>query len=772
MGAFLAPNGEVVVIDDPVLAQRALDTGYKPVSAPTAGAALTKEQAPDAGAAVAGVTAGLSGATLGLSDAFLAGIGDRASTRALHDTREAHPTASAIGTGVGALAPAFISGGESLLAAPTRFASGVGRAASTAAAEAGVGRLGSAVLGGAAEGALYGAGNSVSELALSDDPLTMERAASSLSSNLLFGSATGGVLGGAFNVVERGISRAKGVVDGVLERAAAKDVVQTGGAGAVSDAEIASLDKTGLKAAREAELEAVDRARDPARQQFADDLQAHHVASDQEKVWIYANNNADKYVAEQGPVSMRVNKGIRRLLDNVEGIKANPGRALDLLQQEDQMLNRLEVRGNKDIVEYNRAFKAAPGTIRDEILQNKLPGYVVGPGGLRADSPLIDDAVDREIVRRFGGLDEPVLPEHLRVVKDHIGDARFRNRDLQEQLAKLQAEPTSARLIKIDNAIDALNDPSLKAARSLGERALHAIPVVGRVAELASAAGAAAKGLRGAVGRGMRKTAEATSAFLARAEKAAAATAPVATRVLASVRYAPHDDKKEPPPATLAGLYKARTDEIKSQTAYDTAGVPKLRPEARARMAAQLDGVRAADPIAADRIETLAARRIEYLSSLIPRRPDFGIAQLGPDDWQPSDMQMRSFARSVAAVENPAAVEERVARGVVTPEDAAAYWAVYPERAQHFKTEIVNGMATSKTRMPYRKRLALGIFTGTPLDPSMHPVVLARLQGHFAAEPGTQGGTQAPIAQPQFGSLKKSVEVPTPAQTRAQGAMT
>jgi hypothetical protein len=53
----------------------------------------------------------------------------------------------------------------------------------------------------------------------------------------------------------------------------------------------------------------------------------------------------------------------------------------------------------------------------------------------------------------------------------------------------------------------------------------------------------------------------------------------------------------------------------------------------------------------------------------------------------------------------------------------------------------------------------------------MHPAVLSVLQNGFATEPGTQGGTMAPRAQPQFGSVAKTAdELSTPAQQRALGS--
>lgn len=240
----------------------------------------------------------------------------------------------------------------------------------------------------------------------------------------------------------------------------------------------------------------------------------------------------------------------------------------------------------------------------------------------------------------------------------------------------------------------------------------------------------------------------------------------LATRTLARVQYAPQAAPLPDKPA-LADLFKARTDELKSQTMYGPDGKPVMRPEARAAMAAKLSAIRSVDSIGADKIETLAARRLEFLSSKIPRRPDLGGLPTGPDNWKPSDLEMRSFARFAAAIEDPGAVEERVAHGTVTPEDAEAYFAVYPERARAFQQSVIAQLPTMRTQLPFAKRMSFSIFTRLPVDPSMMPNILQVLQEGFAAEPNSNGGTQAPTASPQFGSIKKSVELPTPSQSRA-----
>jgi len=128
---------------------------------------------------------------------------------------------------------------------------------------------------------------------------------------------------------------------------------------------------------------------------------------------------------------------------------------------------------------------------------------------------------------------------------------------------------------------------------------------------------------------------------------------------------------------------------------------------------------------------------------------------------------IRQFARYVAAVEDPGGVEERLADGTVTPEDAEAYREVYPERYFDLQRQIAERLPEIRESLPYKRRLALSIFTGQAADPAFDPRVLRVLQGQFAAEGGTEGGTEPKKAQANFGSVAKSLPDPTPAQERA-----
>ena len=89
---------------------------------------------------------------------------------------------------------------------------------------------------------------------------------------------------------------------------------------------------------------------------------------------------------------------------------------------------------------------------------------------------------------------------------------------------------------------------------------------------------------------------------------------------------------------------------------------------------------------------------------------------------------------------------------------------VYPEMFADIQRQIVEQLPTLRQTLPYQRRLSMSIFSGIPVDASLDPRVLGILQRSFANEKGTEGGMQAPVAQPAFGSVK--APEPTPAQER------
>ncbi len=715
-------------------------------------------------------------ATLGLSDVAQRYAGGEDARLYLDRLKGAHPYASGAGEVVGSLLPGGVVGRVGGAVKGLREAGIVG-----------------GIAAGAIEGGAMGLGSGVSELALSDDPLNAERIGSTLSSSMLFAGGIGGVAGGLGKLAEKGLAKAKGAIEAHMAESGAASAAGGDGAALVND------------------------------------LAAMRSSQQEQKLWLATKGSADSEIRSIGKQTLGADRDFDRILNNPKALAENPKAALTALQKQEHALERLtgksdEIRAGletgiphsaADIAEEDavvtirakdlekRGYFEAPGQGDDVVKAEKGRAAIaegqrdpvkatVGHDGkieitdgrnrmaaaIEADAPIKiqfergQAGAASDVVLRGVGDGLPGASSGARAAAlDAIPQALEQNRALQVRARALMAGPPEA------SKIEQLAQVGLQGALMHGVAGVIPVPIVGH----AIGAYVAKKGtdlifgrLGAAVGEGTKRTSAAVSAFIGGAEKAIPHVPVLATKVLSRVRYAPPDANEKPTTSTeapkLDKLYLARAAEIRSQVATGPDGVLAMRPEARQAMAARISPIRAHQPLLADQMETVGARRLVYLAGKLEKRPDLGVMQTGPDTWKPSELGMRTWARHAAAVEDPGGVEERLAHGTITPEDAEAYNAVYPERAAHLKQLIIEQLPTLKAALPYKRRLALSIFAGVPVDAAMAPSILHVLQSSFTSEPGTEGGMQAPKASPQFGSVKKSVPQPTPADTREQGA--
>ncbi len=723
-------SGETFAVDPADVAARAQD-GWGTESAAGAAGRLTSERLEDeyggaSGKVAAGLAAGLRGMSGGLSDFAIRGLGEEEDLRHL---REVNPGISTVGEIAGAVGGAVLSGGGSLAAyTPAGAIARLGTRLGTAAEGAGVAtRIGRTVVGAGVEGGLSNVGSTISDLALSEDPLTIERAASEVGSSFLSGVGIGGGTGLAFKGLEHGLRRAKGLLD---------KAATIGGRADDIAADLSALDRPALRVAREAEDAALEATRVGQRADLAGEIGAFRKDVGDQKLFLATKGIKEDGIGKLGKRTLNADREIDRLLDNPKMLAEKPHMAKAALQKQAAAL--------------------------EEILTKR--------------ETLVAKYAGDETATRMASLD--AIPAALE-----------RNRGLQAKIAELVAKPASARLTAIQAADDALIGGTQKAG--VGEQILQGavfsaatgaasqIPGVDAIPGASAILGAFAARKASALLSGRlaktaaaqaQRTSQAVDRLLDVTRKVAPIAPVIATKVLAAVAYAPQKPKKDkaaPKTTTLASLYRERADEIRSQVAPGPGGAPVMRHEARMQMSERLRPLAAMNPILADRMETLAARRLEFLASKLPKRPDLGGINTGPDRWQPSDMEMRTFARYAAGIEDPGGIEERVAAGTVTPEDAEVMAKVYPERKAEHVRQIIEKLGALREQLPYARRLALSIYSGVPVDAAMSPPILRVLQASFTEEPGTEGGTMAPKAAPQFGSVK--VQDSTPSQQR-QGA--
>lgn len=758
---LISPEGKVVSVPEEQAAWFIEHERYRPETqaegiVATEQAQRTAPYQGTAGAIAAGGLGILRTVSGGLSDVGARALGVEEDVA---NIAEAHPTATLIGETGGFFTPG--AGG-----AITSFGGRLAKGAEGAGALSQIGRAGAA---GAAEGGLIGAQQGLSQLALGDDPLTAERALSVLSSNVLLGASIGGGVGVAGKAVEKGLARGKVA----LERAAQRGVKAEGiaddlsrldskGLRAARKAEVESL-KTGraadldqLTAAQKAELEAIEAARVTERSDLATAIGQHRTQMVGDKILLATKGSTIAEVRALAARSAKADKALRGLLDNPIEFSQSPGRALSALQRQQSALEGIVAKAD----EIRASFAGDATKIRQEAL----------------------DAVPAALERN------KALQERIAALAAKPSSPKLTG--IAEQLEKLKSgEIASPRLSQIEDAMGVLADggPKETTAQRLLGGTLFGVGA-GAVAGsglpgseyLAPLAGAGLAGLvsrrtagkfSAAIAEAETRGAKALGVLLNATSKVAPAAPVLATKVLSRVRYGPGDDTKPSRSAKLADVYRKRSGEIAQQVAPGPDGKLAVTPKARQRIAKQLSPLAAGDPFLADRLESIAARRLAYLANALPKRPDLAGMQMGPDRWQPSDMEMRSWARKAAALEDPAGVFERAAAGTVSPEDAEAMQAVFPEMLNDFKRQLVEQLPTLRKSLPFNRRLALSILTGVAVDPALDPRILRVLQAQYVNEEGSENGEMAPRATANFGSVR-SQEKATPAQARSAGQET
>jgi hypothetical protein len=631
------------------------------------------------GALAVGIEGAASSLTLGGTRAAAGLIGGDEATAAIRAGKEHRPIASAVGEIGGAVVPALATGGalgatrlgRALAATPA------GAAARTGQALAARGGIRAAGTGLAAEGAFVGAGHALGEMAISEDPLSIQQIAAGLGKGALFGAVVGGTAGLATKAASKGLSRWR-----EARRAPA--------AGPGDDV------VAGVQSLRASMREVGD---------------LHPLTAGAAK---------GSAVREASGMLGRSGKQLRSLADLPESFAKAPWKAREALERQAQALGKLA-----DEAPAIRAQLAAEGRLSGARAQalDALPD-------LQAKNAALRESVE-------------AASEAAKAGKSSLG----------QQIAQQQLAGTAAGMFAGGplGAIVGMAAPKL--AGKLVDGIAKRLGKVG--AEVGDRVGTAI---------------DAALTVAAGATKAAArATPAAASKVLGEARLGETRRERLPRPGETKILtaFRDRAAEIHEQVGIGPDGQPRVTPQARERIAQQLEPIAAVSPVLADQIEAVQARKLEFLARTMPKSPGLGM-QIGPDTWRPSDFDLASFARRVAAVEDPASVIERVADGSLTPEDAEALREVYPELYSDMRRQIVERLPELREQLPYERRLMLSIFFGVPVDPAMEPNVLAILQGHFAREESSAGGTAAPMPEPSFGALGSvAKENPTPAQERA-----
>ena len=716
------PYGKLVTVD----AGKPVTPGYEVLSPEALSKAYNeKEYGSGAGNMALAGGAGLArGATLGLSDPAIAAVGGSGARRALKGLREANPNLSTgsemVGAVGAALATEALSGGAATpelgaLAArgaltPMRAAAALGKLAEGA-APAGEGLLAAgARMGarGAAEGALYGAGNEVSRATLDDVPLTAER--------LLAGAWDGAKMGGAFGVgagvVGKGLGKLGRRLLGKLEDEGAPSTLDAAPPPEppvkprlVDPREVLVRPSKEVLEAHEAAMQRVAGGVTPEEAEavrrfshgYDESLRGLQRGASESEI-AAGNTRGAEHAAEAAESLPHLQSYMARMPVASEVPYVYRGLAVSP-EDAQALLTSPTIYADPVAKAAATSASANPLVARSFVARNLEPGQV---------------GVTLKLKHRSAVGTGEYAAERMRVEKELLlpGDAEFKVVNRFEDSSNpgnyiVEAEEIPPAAAPTTPAIEpAAAAPSTPKTSDLGSNLLMGIltghPLTGVVA------GAGIKAVRQLV-----------------QERGAAAMSSLADR-LSSVQ-----GRLDIAAKVAAGVESAKA--IATPAAYNTAklfkqysGVlqqAKENPESFVhRMADVTESIAVDHPDVAQQIQSTMVADQAYLDGLHPQPASRLASSLTPQAL-PAERysfdQQKTFVQAAVALDNPLGVFAEIAKGDLPLPAIAALKARRPALYADMRQAVVKYTLTRKTQLPFNRRMLLGVAFEFPADWSM-----------------------------------------------------
>lgn len=132
-------------------------------------------------------------------------------------------------------------------------------------------------------------------------------------------------------------------------------------------------------------------------------------------------------------------------------------------------------------------------------------------------------------------------------------------------------------------------------------------------------------------------------------------------------------------------------------------------------------------PSTAQDIKALEIRVYNYLYQKMPKPKEMGMNAL-KTNYTPSETELRKFQRVVNVAASPLSIIPRIRQGVVKPEEIATVKELYPSIYEQIVKAVFDKMAVEKERLPVVAKRRLSVLTGVPLDRTMQPSFIAKMQ--------------------------------------------
>lgn len=621
---------------------------------------------------------GWSGATLGLSDF---GSDSTAQYRARHK-------------------PGLRLGSEIVGNIATLGLTGVGGLATKAGARAfgtGIaGRIGARALGGVAEGSLVGAGHELSQVALSDEPLSAERIVTAIGRGLLEGGLVGGVAGGGLaglgelgSATIRGVSRGASSVARMFPRRA--------------------LTKSEEAVARTAVREAADDTLSlgPSLVRDADDLVSR-----------------TGYVTVDDAAAGASHRVLTAEAESVQAAARELSRAREALVKD---LGRSIPKSGREVAADLSGEPIVSFKVTDEMVERMTPQQLRQFGDVYSKTQALRGQLE-SLGQKAYGEGVPV-----------IGDASKKTLD---RLAEMSTRTTKT----ADKGFDV--GDLLGAAEAVGDiPGLSSIPFLGTILQLRSGLRLAKRlglgkfvgelpGLSSKVATVADRTNDLTTRLLGGVSRGVAMAGDLASTVakagptsavqtLSRLRVSPGEPSyADRGPTDSLRRLRREADHVVSNPDAVRAHVASRVPEAQARMPGLVDAVTAT-----------IVRRAQHIQNVIP--PDPRPESLG-SRHRPAARTVEQVARVAEVLDDPNVLLERAIEGrTVHPDQVAAVRDVFPAFFADVQRRLLDGIHELREDLPYRVRAILSDIFDVPVEPSRDPAYVRIVQA-----PGPLSGEQ------------------------------
>lgn len=737
---------------------------------------------------ITGLEGAARGLTFGLSDAALTGLGI-SDAEAMQARREVNPYISVGSEVAGAIAPAFVTGGSSAAATgaatagkvatgaartaelirageaastvaraggvaaevssltkaasaarsilshtPAAYAAKAGQAVTALGNEAGLAaRVVTGAAGGAAEAALFGAGQGVSQLALSDEPLSAERIVSVIGSEALAGAKWGGAIGAAVpalgalsSAAGKGYTAAKEMVPDVISKFLPKSTKEL------------ETKLQGIKQTLTADLNSAESGLSQSRRLVDDSIT--------DLAGLAAKFNEIPEMSKNYTTLIKQLKRKAADFDKAESAYKLTFNMVDksgarVAGVNDAVVQKLLNAGGDEAAEYLKVLSKyhATGQELTHAAQKASP-YIQKEGAeILSDLALNSIAVES----RVGGI-KGKIGELKGLAKENTGAVSWN--DASNLLAATTVVLPALGIRTED--IPLLNYIPKEILNGLiwGNFALKHInkkltnDVYKRIASggEASAVGRASKFASTAIDKvqegvqGFLKSSVSGAKKVGTVAKKVAMPAPLV--VLNNVSFFP-PEQKQYKYKTAQEAFKRRVSEIRALSQQQDA----IRQNVHNAMGAVPAGlIREAQEV--------QIRKINFLNSKIPTNPNEG--RILPKEWKPSKQDIATFSKYLQAAENPLSILESLKNNSLSAEEVEAVKVIYPRLFSDIQSLIIEQIPELRGKLTYSSRLRLSRLFGVAVDESMEPDFIFAMQSDFEEnspqKSGSGGGMNLP----------------------------